>query len=107
MEDIEAELLGMNHGELGALLLQHWNVPEPIVTALKYHHDPTNIKATSAFLLVSMINVSERILPIFGIRELILINVTPEEWQQLNINPLKADEIRTKVEDHLSDVTMM
>lgn len=106
-EEIEAELLGMSHGELGALLLQHWNVPEPIVTALFYHHDRCNIRATSILPLVSMLNMSEKILPIFGVRDQTLMNISAEDWQCLRINPLNADEIKAKVLDHLREVTTM
>lgn len=35
----EQAQLGINHTELGALLLGRWNLPEEVVTAVRHHHD--------------------------------------------------------------------
>jgi putative nucleotidyltransferase with HDIG domain len=37
-EDLSA---GMNHAEIGALIAEKWNFPEALVTAIRFHHDPT------------------------------------------------------------------
>lgn len=39
---IELELLGLNHQQLGGYLLSWWEIPLPIVEAALYHHDPLN-----------------------------------------------------------------
>jgi putative nucleotidyltransferase with HDIG domain len=39
-EDLSA---GMNHAEIGALIAEKWNFPEGLVTAIRYHHDPTSV----------------------------------------------------------------
>ena len=36
----EREVLMVNHGDLGGLVAQHWHLPEPIVQAILFHHDP-------------------------------------------------------------------
>jgi len=38
--EIEAELLGVTHAEVGAYLLGLWGLPHPIVEAVAYHHNP-------------------------------------------------------------------
>jgi len=38
--EVEADLLGMDHGELGAIYLRHHNLPDPAVQAARYHHAP-------------------------------------------------------------------
>ena len=38
--DIEREMLGADHPEIGAWLLQHWNLQEEIVTSVAEHHHP-------------------------------------------------------------------
>jgi putative nucleotidyltransferase with HDIG domain len=37
---VETELFGLSHAELGAYLLGLWALPEPIVEAVAYHHEP-------------------------------------------------------------------
>lgn len=34
----ELEILGIEHGELGAWLLEKWNMPEEILVAVRHHH---------------------------------------------------------------------
>jgi HD-like signal output (HDOD) protein len=36
----ELEMLGAHHGEIGALVAQHWALPQGIVTGILYHHTP-------------------------------------------------------------------
>jgi HD-like signal output (HDOD) protein len=40
--DFEAELkvLEVHHGDVGALVAEHWRLPESIVAAVRYHHTP-------------------------------------------------------------------
>jgi putative nucleotidyltransferase with HDIG domain len=33
---------GMNHAEIGALIAEKWNFPEDLVTAIRFHHDPSS-----------------------------------------------------------------
>ena len=39
--EVELELLGVTHAEVGAYLLGLWGVPYPIVEAVAYHHNPS------------------------------------------------------------------
>jgi HD-like signal output (HDOD) protein len=47
--EYEVQVLGMTHAELSAEALGHWNLPEPIQTAVRYHvnpeMDPTPVRA--------------------------------------------------------------
>ena len=38
--DIEKEMFGANHGEIGACLVGMWNLPSSIVEAAAFHHEP-------------------------------------------------------------------
>ncbi len=38
--EIETEVLGMDHAELGALYLEHHHLPELMVNSARYHHRP-------------------------------------------------------------------
>jgi putative nucleotidyltransferase with HDIG domain len=37
---IERKLLGIDHAEVGALILEKWKLPEIIVDVVKFHHEP-------------------------------------------------------------------
>ena len=38
--EIERELLGFTHAELGAIILDQWNLPKFLVEVTRHHHDP-------------------------------------------------------------------
>lgn len=40
MIQAEAEILGVNHAELGGIVVQRWGLPDSIVRAVHFHHDP-------------------------------------------------------------------
>ena len=101
--DIEAELLEMNHGELGAELARHWGLPDSIVTILRYHHDPKNPIAAEGQPLASMINITERVLLSFGIQEHTSSAISPEEWLALGIDPANSDELIEQIQQQAEE----
>jgi len=42
----ENMVLGTDHAEIGALILDKWSFPEDIVNAVRWHHDPDRISRT-------------------------------------------------------------
>ena len=56
-EAAEAEVLGIDHAETGALLLQAWNLPEGIVNAVKYHHRPDDFEGDA--LVVDLVHLAD------------------------------------------------
>jgi hypothetical protein len=67
--DIEREVLEISHDELGAELARHWNLPEEIITVLRYHHTPNVAEAEAGQPLAHMIYIVEKLLPSFGVIE--------------------------------------
>lgn len=91
--EIEQELIGMTHGEIGARLGLHWDLPEEIIAVMRYHHTPDNDQANAGQPLVSLVNLAERLLPGFGVAEQTEQAVSEEDWQKLGIDPEKAESI--------------
>ncbi len=101
--EVEAEMLDLSHGELGAELGRHWTLPESIVTVLKYHHAPDDHRASAVQPLVAMVNLAEKLLPAFGIAEPVFGDIADKEWQSLGIDPLKSDEIKARIQEHTGE----
>lgn len=94
---IEQEMLEISHDELGAELARHWNLPEEIITVLRYHHTPDDAAAEAGRPLVRMINLTEKLLPAFGMNEYVATSISDGEWQALGIDPSRAEEIKVRV----------
>ena len=95
--EIEAEMLEMNHCELGGELARHWDLPDSIVAALRYHDEPDNESAKAGQPLVLMLNIAEKILSGFGIHEYAAAEIKPEDWLGLGIDPVTSDELVEKI----------
>lgn len=94
---IEWDMLEICHDELGAELARHWNLPEEIITMLRYHHTPDMAEAAAGQPLVRMIHLAEKLLPAFGIHECVDSAISDQEWKALSIDPGKAEEIAVQV----------
>ncbi|MBC8318402.1 MAG: HDOD domain-containing protein [Desulfobulbaceae bacterium] len=55
---VEAEkaLLGMDHAELGGVILERWEFPRDLVDAVREHHDPRALEQAPLTALISLSN---------------------------------------------------
>jgi len=97
--DIEQELLGMTHCEIGAQLGLHWGLPQEIIATIRYHHTPDAAGSSEGQPLVNMVNIAERIHPEFYGAGHSGTEVSEQEWLKLGIDPGKIDEIRYFIAD--------
>jgi len=49
-EIAERKVLGMDHAEIGAKILEQWSLPSEIVAAVRYHHAPDEASPTEVFI---------------------------------------------------------
>lgn len=92
-EEIELELIGMTHGEIGAHLGRHWDLPEEIIAVMRYHHTPDHAEAAVGQPLVSLVNFAEKMLTAFGVPEHTGQEISEQEWLELGITPDKAESV--------------
>lgn len=57
--DIERELVGFDHAEVGHALLLHWNMPGNLSASVLYHHDPAS--AHDAHLESALIHIADKV----------------------------------------------
>ena len=97
--EVEREVLDITHDELGAELGRQWNLPEEIVSVLRYHHTPGEAEAALGQPLVQMIYIVEKLLPSFGIIEYQTPDIRDEEWEILGIDPSRAGEVKEQIDE--------
>ncbi len=61
----EREVLGFDHAEAGARLLERWNLPDSLVTAVRWHHAP--LASPSPSLLPCLVHVADAVCLTLGI----------------------------------------
>ena len=62
--DAEREVLGFDDAEVGARLLERWNLPSTLVTAVRYHHAPSQAPESP---LAALVHVADTICLNLGI----------------------------------------
>jgi putative nucleotidyltransferase with HDIG domain len=100
INDIEAEVIEISHGELGAELAHHWDLPDKIVAVLRYHHTPADKTATNGQLLIALLTLVEKLLPGFGIAEHVAADICENDWLVLGIDPAHNAELAETVCKH-------
>lgn len=101
--EVEQSLMNIGHEELGAELARHWGLPEEIISVIRHHHHPSTAGASAGRALARMINIAEKLLPHFSICEYGNPEITAEEWKALGINPSKAEEVKTQVDEGIEE----
>ena len=102
--NVEKEILGYDHAEVGALLLTEWKLSERLVEIVKYHHQPMNAgdnmkqacivsRADALVYDMKIGNSGEPVVPELDPKVLEMIPISDEE-----ITILK-EEITTQVDD--------
>lgn len=64
----ERKILGITHAEVGRLLAEKWNLPDPLLYSISYHHEPS--PALDYFPIVSTIhaaNIGVKLLQVGGV----------------------------------------
>ncbi|MFH0919577.1 MAG: HDOD domain-containing protein [Fibrobacterota bacterium] len=61
----EMDVLGISHSEIGARLLEKWNFPLEIISAVRYHHEPE--RAVNAKKLAYHVSLSDLLCLMLGI----------------------------------------
>lgn len=102
----ELELLGIEHAEVGAAVIEHWKLPERLRIAIQYHHSP----AETDEVLASAVHIAD----IIGHRaEAAIVGVLgreaevepdPVALERLALKSGELDEIVVAVGNDLADV---
>jgi hypothetical protein len=107
LSQLEAEslLLGMHHGQLGGLIVQHWQLPPGIVSGTIYHHTPTEGHSIICDFTYLANEAAKRIEAEFeGCR--IRLEIMPDVAQRLGIESRRIDEYRAAVSARFRNVSL-
>lgn len=57
--ECEREILGADHGEIGAELARAWNLPEEVVRVIAGHHEPSRVENPKGDVLVDLVHSAD------------------------------------------------
>ena len=64
--DVEREIIGTTHEEVGGLMVEEWHLPESFLSAVKHHHDPEEAPDGPERKLADLIHVADGLAHMMG-----------------------------------------
>ena len=104
-EQAEEEILGINHAELGAILLERWSIPIPIVNVVRYRLRPDDCPEPD--LALDLVHVGDVIAKMTGIGMGIDgMQYTPSEavFARLDISPEQMEAVMEAILEQIAEV---
>ena len=101
--EAEREILGFDHAEAGARLLERWNLPSSLVAAVRYHHAPLEAEPNS--LLPCIVHVADAICLTLGVglgMDGLAYALQPEALAALNLTDADFEEVANQTCDTLT-----
>ncbi len=93
---IENDILGVSHTQLGAYLLNWWNLPSYFIEVCLYHHNPLSQQIVHREL-ISLIHIAD-IYSWKKLKKFLSVKVIPEAYQIANIDEAAVQEVVNKVD---------
>ena len=104
-DEAERRILGIDHAEVGAILLDRWNLPRSIVDVVRWHHQPQEYEGESTSL--DMVHVAEVLCLECGIGTGIDgLNYRPSTavMERVNLKPAAAEQVVSRMLSSLDEI---
>ena len=105
-EEAEHIAFGIDHAQIGAMILENWGLPAEIVSAVRWHHDPDAADETST--LIDIVHVANVLCLMIGIgvgREGLQYRPSPVVTKRLGIKPVNLEKVASYTLGWVSDLT--
>jgi HD-like signal output (HDOD) protein len=103
--EAERRQLGMHHGELGGLVVQHWQLPAAIVSGTIHHHNPAEGHNVICDFTYLANEVAKRVEAELDGRRLPL-RIMPDVADRVGIDPSRVEEYRAAVAARFTTVSL-
>ena len=101
---VEREVLGFDHGQIGAALLAEWRLPPNLGDVVKNHHSP--LEATEYFKEVAILNLAYLItksMELGSTGDVLIPPLAPEIWEKIGMQvdslPLLWQQIQNQYDE--------
>jgi putative nucleotidyltransferase with HDIG domain len=104
-EKAEYAVLGINHAETGAALLESWNLPSTIVDVVRWHHEPS--KASGDPLVADLVHVADTLALTSGIGagiDGLNYRTSADTLSRLQLKPGMEEQVLCKMLSGLDDL---
>jgi putative nucleotidyltransferase with HDIG domain len=100
----EHDILGFDHAEVGARLTEHWNLPDHLVQAIRFHHNPSRQKPPST--LTSIVHLADVLCITLGIglgTDGLQYSLEQTTLERLQLDDAAVDSLLLQVSEFATD----
>jgi putative nucleotidyltransferase with HDIG domain len=104
----EEEVLGFNHGEIGAKIAEKWNLTDELIETIRYHHAPQLAPASN--LSVHVVHVADIVSELLGIGlgyDGLNYELQPESLEKLKLAPADVETLMISVMDDFKSESLL
>ena len=102
--EAEKQIIGTDHGEVGACLLRGWNLPEDILEATANHHNPVFEPRPKLSVVTHLANCLAHLAGSAPGWDGFAVRVNPQAVAALNINEARLEGLVAEVRDSFDRV---
>jgi len=107
-EAAEREVLGTDHAEIGARILEQWQIPPELVQVVRWHHDPD--AAEKPGIVLHIVHVADVLCLMLGIgtgREGLCYRPSDRALSRLLLKPGHLEQVGSEILQDLEEVSRM
>jgi HD-like signal output (HDOD) protein/prolyl-tRNA editing enzyme YbaK/EbsC (Cys-tRNA(Pro) deacylase) len=98
--ELERQVLGVTHDQIGAWLMEAWGLPEELVTAVRYHHDEGYWEQHAVY--PQLVLIANRALALHGIGEADAPGIPAFALQMLELDQRLVLDLTKQVSENLA-----
>lgn len=105
--DAERGVLGLTHNEVGACLVRHWRLPEPVAEAVQHHHEPARAPDARSRALAALVQIADALahaLDLSGAEHDAVPPIDPDGWVRLALSDDDALALFEQVEQQVDEL---
>jgi len=103
--DIERHLLGVTYQDIGAWLMENWNMPEELIAAVQYHNDEGFWNEHAVY--PNIILVANTMLKQMYTQEPLIKNIPQTIFELLSIDEAAAEAALESIRENIEGLDMM
>ncbi len=108
-DEAEQQVLGLDHAEVGGHLLERWGLPDIVVAATRWHHEPAGADEEHR-KLVDLIHVADILCTSIGWglgTDGLHYRLDSEAVERLGVDADMADQVMCRVQGELEELTTL
>jgi len=105
LRTVELQFLGFDHSQIGATLIQKWNLPATLEQTVGYHHQPMLSQRPLEASIVHIADILANALMIGTSGERLVPPVNPEAWTTLGLPTNIISKTVQLIDQQVAEVT--